>query len=214
MISQENRARLTALYTRSSINSKSSKTCSMTLQQAYDSMGPNVISMTQEKIVVQALQGLHRAEIAKNVGVSTGYVEQVINLVQGLSDYRGHLRQSRKLLKAIKDLEKGKALHPNWLRKDFKSQHNQAYFYVYHHDRATLEKILPPKTKPHRPCYDWLAEDIRLYTAIKMLSKANGMSLSAIGRSINDRGHLRKKMHELPQTRLLLRKLKVIKTDG
>jgi hypothetical protein len=162
------------------------------------------------RVLMQAILGCHRATIAKSLSVGVGYVEQVISNTRGLSQFRKHLRQFKKVKAAVNELETACRLHPNWLRKDLKAQHNQAFFYLYHHARQQLMKILPERTKPHLPKFDWAKEDDRLYEAISKLKLTNEMSLTAIGRTVGDREHLRKKIKVLPKTKALLVDMGVI----
>lgn len=164
----------------------------------------------RNQVRIQAILGCHRATIAKSLSVGIGYVEQVISNTRGLSKLRKHLRQFKKVKAAVNELETACSLHPNWLRKDLKAQHNQAFFYLYHHARQRLMSILPERTKPHLPKYNWSKEDDRLYVAISKLKLANKMSLSAIGRTVGDRDHLRKKIKMLPKTKTLLVEMGVI----
>lgn len=165
-------------------------------------------------VLIQAILGRHRVAIAECLGIGVGYVEQVISNTRGLSKYRQHLRQFKKVRSAINELELARKTHPDWKRKDFKLRHNRAFFYLYHHAKQRLEQILPQKTKPHLPSHDWSKEDERLHDAISELKATNEMSLSAIGRAINDRDHLRKKVHLLPKTKILLVDMGVIKSDA
>jgi hypothetical protein len=159
---------------------------------------------TRRLILVQALLGRHRHEIARSVGVGVGYVEQIISNTAGLVQWRKKLKIVEKISKAAKELKNAKAIHPNWIRKDFKHNHNQAFFYLYNHSRILLETILPGKQAPYRASIDWRKEDDRLYLAISALNTIDNLSISAIGEKVVDHGHLRKKLNKLPKTKSLL----------
>jgi hypothetical protein len=178
---------------------------------SYSTNSNRYSNKIRSKVLVQAILGPHRGLIASGLGVSVGYVEQAISNTKGLSAFRRNLRRFKKIRVAEQVLIKSREKHPDWLRKDIKQQHNQAFFYLYQNARELLESLLPKKTKPKLKKYDWSVEDDRLYEAISKLDMKRKMSLAAIGRSINDRGHLIKKMHLLPKTKAILIRKRIIK---
>ena len=107
-------------------------------------------------------------------------------------------------MRAAYAIEQAFIAHPQWLQKDIKKHLNKAFFYLYQHDRDTLKRLLPPKQRPQRPVHNWDAEDKRLCEAIGKLDNPHQLSISALGRAINDKGNLRKNLDKLPLTRLLV----------
>jgi len=171
-------------------------------------------SQVKHKVLIQALLGRHRQVIADNLEVGIGYVEQAISNTKGLTQWRKKLHVLRRISASSKELLYAKTLHPNWYRKDYKSNHNKAFFYLYHHARELLEAILPEKLPPRRPIRDWSSEDERLCKAILNLEQINDMSLTEIGLMINDRSHLRKKLGNLPKTKALLQRIGKLPFDN
>lgn len=162
---------------------------------------------TRHSVIIQAQLGRHRTKIAQSLGVGIGYVEKVISNTKNLSTWRKFLAIQRKLVSTSQEIKMAKKAHPEWARKDFKSKHNQAFFFLYKYAKDILESLLPKKLKPKVPKRDWSQEDDRLYTAITNLENSSDLSITAIGHLINDHGHLRKKIDQLPRTRSLLLKL-------
>ena len=162
-------------------------------------------------VQIKALLGFHRQDIATSLDVGIGYVEQVISNTPHLVEWRKHLRKAAKYHCASITLKQAKALHPEWIRKDFKSQYNAEFFYLYNHDKAQLEDILPPKTSPSIPKRDWEQIDHTLTLKIRSIKLVNTMSLTKIEHHINARGYLLHRLSKLPITKALLLKLGVIK---
>lgn len=162
---------------------------------------------TRHAVVIQAQLGRHRKVIAQNLKLGIGYVEQVISNTKGLVAWRKKLAVLTKIKAAYLELRGAKLKHADWFRKDFKAQHNQAFFYLYHHARKLLEAILPKKRSPQRATLDWSVEDERLYKSITKLGDISHLSISAIGVKVKDRSHLRRNINKLPNTKALLIKL-------
>ena len=165
----------------------------------------------RRKVQIKALHGQHRLAIAKSLSVGIGYVEQVISNTKGLVGWRKHLRHADKLNKAVDELTKARKEHPDWRRKDIKAYCSSAFFTLYHHSRTILEELLPPKTKPVAPAKNWAKEDKRIYVAINAIENVKNYSLSRIDKLTKARGSLRKYLSKLSKTRMLLKRLKIIK---
>ena len=161
----------------------------------------------KHQIIVQASLGRHRITIARGLGVSVGYVEQVISNCQGLSVWRNQLRIIKRINAAVVELSVAKQAHPEWYRKNFKSNHSKAFFCLYHHAGEKLETLLPAKQKGNVYQRDWREEDQRLVIAIEQLENIENMSLTAIAQAIHDKRHLTRKIQVLPNTKALLQKL-------
>ena len=102
----------------------------------------------RNRVLSLAILGRHRKIISKQLKVGVGYVEQVISNAKGLVAWRKKLKEYKKVQLAMGELKKARNEHPEWRRKELKSHCNQAFFYLYHHSRVLLERILPKKTKP------------------------------------------------------------------
>jgi hypothetical protein len=105
----------------------------------------------RDRVLLFATLGRHRKTISKQLKVGIGYVEQVISNTKGLVAWRKKLKEYQKIQHALVELKKARNEHPEWRRKELKSHCNQAFFYLYHHNRKLLEKILPKKTRPTPP---------------------------------------------------------------
>ena len=158
----------------------------------------------KQNALIQAQLGRHRQVIADNLGIGIGYVEQVISNTAGLSKWRATLRILKRVNASAHELKQARVRHPNWLRKELKTNHSKAFFCLYHHARDRLESILPTKAKPTVLPHDWSSEDDRLYQAISSLKDISSMSFTNVAQSVRDRGHLRKKIAQLPKLRALL----------
>jgi len=161
----------------------------------------------RREVVALAESGIHRRVIADHLGIGVGYVEQVIGNTQGLTDLRRDLRRQHKVDTAVAELKKVRSRYPGWLRKDIKTHCAPAFFTVYHYDKALLETLLPPKTRPMPPSKDWAKEDLRLSERIMSLKSASILSVSEIDHIVGARGLLRKHLAELPLTERLLREI-------
>lgn len=82
---------------------------------------------------------------------------------------------------------------------------------LYRHDRAIIEKILPKAQRPTPYQKDWEKEDLRLYEAIKKLTKVKNLSISEIGRCVNDHSYIRTSIEKLPKTYGLLSRLGIVR---
>jgi hypothetical protein len=169
---------------------------------------------TRHAVIIQAQLGRHRKVIAHNLKLGIGFVEQVISNTKGLVSWRKKLAVLTKIKAAYLELRGAKLKHADWFRKDFKAQHNQAFFYLYHHARKLLEAILPKKLFPQRATLDWNIEDERLYKSIRQLGGISHLSISAIGVKVKDRSHLRRNINKLPNTKALLIKLGRLKMES
>jgi hypothetical protein len=105
----------------------------------------------KNRIIFLATLGRHRKLISKELKVGIGYVEQVIAYTPGLVGWRKKLKILQKIHLASIELKNARRDHPEWRRKEIKEYCNQAFFYLYHHSKKLLEKILPKKTKPTPP---------------------------------------------------------------
>ncbi|CAD5255635.1 hypothetical protein ALTERO38_20116 [Alteromonas sp. 38] len=74
----------------------------------------------------------------------------------------------------------------------------------YYNDKALIDKVLPKQIKAVAPSKDWGKEDLRTAESIRNLSDLSSMSITEIGRLVNEHGYLRSKLSKLPQSALLL----------
>ncbi|KID37618.1 hypothetical protein [Pseudoalteromonas maricaloris] len=63
---------------------------------------------------------------------------------------------------------------------------------------------MPKQIKAVAPSKDWEKEDLRIAESIRNLGDLSSMSITEIGRLVNDHGYLRSKLSELPRSALLL----------
>jgi len=140
-----------------------------------------------------------------------GYVEQVICNEPGMSEWRKHLRVQKNVLAASRLLISLRKQHPDWCRTKIRKEAQAAYFILYNHDKSLIETILPKAQTPAHYQKNWAKEDLRLYTAINELPEANNLSISEIGRRVNDHSYIRTSIRMLPKTYDLLESLGVLK---
>jgi hypothetical protein len=162
---------------------------------------------TRRSVLVKAIYGVSCKVIAETLGVGVGYVEQVICNEPNVSNWRKHLRIQKNVLAACNRLARICKEHPDWCRTKIRQKAQAEYFLLYNHDKSLIEKVLPKPMKPKTYRKDWAQEDIRLCTEISKLNGIENLSLSAIGRLVNDHGYLRRALNKLPKTRSLLKKL-------
>lgn len=157
-------------------------------------------------VLIKALYGVHRQEIADKLKVGLGYVEQVICNAPGMSEWRKHLRIQKNILKASKTLTNIRKLHPEWSRTKIRNSAEAEYFILYNHDKSLIEQLLPPAQKATQFKKDWEKEDQRLLSALETINHLDELSLSAIGRLINDHQYLHRQLNKLPKTKAFLSK--------
>ncbi|MCJ8321363.1 MAG: TnsD family transposase [Colwellia sp.] len=158
-------------------------------------------------VIRKALYGIHRKEIAKSVGVGIGYVEQVICNEPRMTAWRKHMRIQDNVHNAYEKLIELRKEHPDWNRTKLREAEQAAYFMLYNHDKSLIERTLPQPLKPAPYKKNWKAEDERLCLAVLRLKAVDIVSITSIGRKINDHGYLRTAIDKLPKTHELLKKL-------
>ncbi|MCW8336585.1 TnsD family Tn7-like transposition protein, partial [Vibrio paucivorans] len=163
--------------------------------------------LIRNKVISMAELGRNRQEIAEELSLGIGYVEQVISNTPGLVAHRKKLWILRKVRSSYRELRMARKVHPDWIRKDFKQIHNRAFFYLYRNARRLLESVLPAKLRARGTKFDWVKEDERLYEAISKMKKLDDLSISALGHHVQDHGHLRRNLKRLTKTKKLLREL-------
>jgi hypothetical protein len=162
----------------------------------------------KRKVLIKALFGIHRQEIADSLGLGLGYVEQVICNEPKMSKWRKHLRIQKNIILACEKLKKVKKEHPYWNRTQIRKQEQAAYFMLYNNNKALIEEILPKPIKAQVKGKDWEDIDSELSEKILAIKGYENMSISAIGRAINDHKYLNRKLDKLDKCRELLEKLK------
>lgn len=158
----------------------------------------------KRKVIMKAMHGQHRCHIARAVGASVGYVEQVISSVQGLAPWRKYVRHQGLIRSAIQVIKAARKKHPDWRRKEIKENFGPEFFRLYHHDKGLLESLLPAKTPVRPPGKNWSMEDLRLVREIRRLKGARGLPINRVDHLLNSHGFLRKHLEKLPRTRELL----------
>lgn len=91
-----------------------------------------------------AIAGVDRKVIATDENVSVGAVEQIIQGVKGLSEYRQYLRMLGKQIKCRQKLINAIGEYPHASRKQLKSRISSEYTWLYKYDNAWLNQVLPP----------------------------------------------------------------------
>jgi hypothetical protein len=155
-------------------------------------------------VLIKALYGISRNEMVKDLKVGLGYVEQIICNEPNMSKWRKHLRIQKNILAACRHLTAIRKEYPNWNRTQIRKYAESDYFILYNHDQSLIEEILPSPLAPKRYYKDWNKEDSRLFQAISKLENIESLSLSAIGRLVNDHSYILRSIEKLPKTRQLL----------
>lgn len=159
-------------------------------------------------VAIKGFMGIHRNDIANNLKVSVGYVEQVISGTKGLVAWRKHLKQTPRIKSAINEIISSRKLHPDWLRKDIKQQCESAFFSLYHFNKKLLNTILPVKQAPTPHPKDWKKEDERIISELSDIPNVHTFSLSKLDHMVKAKGALIKKMNKLPKTSAFITSLK------
>jgi hypothetical protein len=161
-------------------------------------------------VLIKAMYGISCDEIASQLQVGLGYVEQVICNEPNMSMWRKHLRIQKRILAAYQRLEAISKKSPGLNRTQIRKLAEADYFILYNHDKSLIEEILPKPLKPKRYYKDWEKEDARLFDAISKIENIEPLSLSAIGRLVNDHSYILRSIQKLPKTRQLLINLRKI----
>lgn len=156
-------------------------------------------------VLIKAFFGKHRANIARELKVGCGYVEQAISNEPNMVAWRKHLKIKKNVLAAYRKLAALSQKYPDWPRTKIRKLAQSEYHYLYNHDKSLLEKIMPKALKPMGYSKDWKAEDIQIYNALKCIDNINSMSVSEIDRRVNGHGNLLRNRKKLPQSSELLR---------
>ncbi len=158
-------------------------------------------------VLIKAMYGISCDEITTSLNVGLGYVEQVICNELNMSQWRKHLRIQNNILAASNRLKEITRKHPNWNRTRIRMYAEADYFILYNNNKSLIEEILPKALKP-KTCYkDWEQEDNRLFQAISKIENIEVLSLTAIGRLVNDHKYILRSIEKLPKTQALLIKL-------
>lgn len=156
----------------------------------------------RRRVLIQALYGKHRSEIATEFGVSVGYVEQVISAEPKMSVWRKHLKVRKNLHAAYKQISKVVYEHPAWSRAKIREHAQNAFFRLYNHDKELLNRVLPKPQKPTPCSKNWKQEDESLLEVLSSQVDIKNNSLSSLDRQIGGHGRLLKsRLARLPKTR-------------
>lgn len=153
----------------------------------------------------KALFGISRHEIAKALMVGIGYVEQVICNERNMSSWRKQVRIQNNVMKAYKKLESLKMKHPDWCRTQIRKEAQAAYATLYKHDKKLIESLLPSAKAPAPYKKNWVREDKRILSELVKIKNLEKLSLSALGRLVNDHGYLNRNLDHLPSTKAYLK---------
>lgn len=155
-------------------------------------------------VLIKALYGRSRDDIAKECNVGLGYVEQTISNEPNMVAWRKHLKTRKKVLQAFLKLKALSRKYPDWPRTRIRSLAETEYLYLYKHAKALIEQIMPRPQKPKAYAKDWNAEDTRIYYALLSIDNIDSMSVSEIDRRVNGHGNLLRNRTKLPLTAQLL----------
>lgn len=110
---------------------------------------PRIItSEIKKKIIALAEAGFHRKTIARQCGVSSGSVEQIISACSGLVQRRKCYHYQSAFRRCKYRILRYRQNHPCSTRKEIKVACNAEFYWLYNHKRDVLENILPAATRP------------------------------------------------------------------
>jgi hypothetical protein len=166
---------------------------------------------TNRRVLIKAMYGVHRNDIARELNVGVGFVEQVIAAEPNMSIWRKHLRVRRNVMEAYLKLREIVKSHPTWRRTEIRNLAQSEYFLLYNNDKSLLANVLPKPNKPKVYSKNWAAEDERLCHALLQLGDINNMSLTTLDRKVNGHGNLLRNRTKLPKVSTLLASSKIAK---
>lgn len=169
---------------------------------------PKTITRSIKASVVKlAKKGFHRKKIAKIHGISTGSVELIISTTTGLVEWRKRCKAESLRRRHRCQIVRFIASTPNCCRQEVKNTHEAAFYWLYIHERAWLEKVLPPSTKPrHVDRVDWNVRDLDLVDRIYIFLTSSNTKLSRteLDKRLGGHAWLTSKINKLPKTKKLL----------
>ncbi|EMF9067472.1 TniQ family protein [Vibrio vulnificus] len=150
-----------------------------------------------DRIIRLAYRGMHRREISKICKVSVGTVEQKINAIKGLAEWRRRLRFFTKRFEAREALRTYTKSHPDATRNQVKNGTN-SYNWLFRHDKNWLNQHLP-KRLPHKfyAATDWHKLDVAIAKEIHGTIHC-AKSLSHVDRQLKNRPSLLAHRTQLP----------------
>ncbi|ELV8578266.1 TnsD family transposase [Vibrio vulnificus] len=150
-----------------------------------------------DRIIRLAYRGMHRKEISKICKVSVGTVEQKINAIKGLAEWRRRLRFFTKRFEAREALRTYTKSHPDATRNQVKNGTN-SYNWLFRHDKNWLNQHLP-KRLPHKfyAATDWHKLDVAIAKEIHGTIHC-AKSLSHVDRQLKNRPSLLAHRTQLP----------------
>lgn len=91
------------------------------------------------------MMGIPAKDIAKELNLSTGAIEQVLTQHPELVEQRKHLRFRAKLVKQRKSLSLAMTKFPRYSRNQLKNKFNASYLWLFKHDKNWLYRHLPTR---------------------------------------------------------------------
>lgn len=158
----------------------------------------------RRKVLIKALYGEHRKDIAQALGLTVGFVEQVIAAEPLLSNWRKYLRVRKNVYSAYLTLSALVKANREWGRTQLRKSAQAAYALLYNHDKELLNKVLPQAAKPRPYAKNWQSEDERIYRALNALDDISSDSLSSLDRKVDGHGNLLRNRSKLPKTSAIL----------
>lgn len=107
--------------------------------------------LTQKMVLISAIMGVHRKEIASEFGVGLGFVEKVICNTPMLSQWRKQLRHQQKIKNSIESIKKLCCENPQLNRTQIRKLNEAEYALLYNENKELLFSILPKKIQPVPP---------------------------------------------------------------
>ncbi len=102
-------------------------------------------------ILRKLMTGTPTHDIAKELNLSTGAIEQVLTQHPELVEQRKHLRFRAKLVKHRKSLSLAMKKFPRYTRNQLKNKFNASYMWLFKHDKNWLYRHLPTRKQYKKP---------------------------------------------------------------
>jgi len=161
-------------------------------------------------VLLLAKKGFHRKMIAAHFQISSGSVEQIISSVDGLVEKRKQFKYQsirRKYKALILIFIRG---NPSAIKQEVKNSCYAAFYWLYTHERAWLESILPKacKLKP-KPKVDWEKRDSALAVRVESImgNLIGPISRSQLDEKLGGHGWLVRYQYKLPKTIAIYQKI-------
>lgn len=109
------------------------------------SRASKIFENDRRAILRKLMMGKPTKDIAKELNLSTGAIEQVLTQHPELVEQRRHLRFRAKLVNHRKSLSLAMKKFPRYTRNQLKQKFNASYLWLFKHDKNWLYRHLPPR---------------------------------------------------------------------